>query len=301
MKTSKLFLTLSAIICFILFSSETLDILDSNGKLANAGSPGEFTCSSAGCHGSGSAGGLANNAGPGSVTLTSSPAFVGNTYVPGQVYSITIVVSETGKSLFGFSCECVDNTGSTNTAVNNAVGLITITNSLTTRKGQPFGTGRLCVTHQPNGGAVANTASFSFNWTAPASGTVNVYYDATAVNSNSLADGADNVYAHNFKLTVYVAPPPNSIVENSLISDVKIFPIPAKNNLTISFNSTTDSPITASIVDLSGKNIIKLFSKNVSSGNYKETIDVSELPNGLYFLILKGNDFTKTEKIIIAN
>ncbi len=301
MKTSRLFITITGIACFIVLTSETTGILDSSGKFGNAGGPGEQTCSSTGCHGSGngsgSSGGLANNAGPGSITLTSVPAFVGNTYVPNQVYTITINVAETGKNKFGFSCEFLDNSGNTNPSVNNSVGLVTITNSVTTRKGQPFGTARMYITHQTNGGAIANSANFIFNWTAPASGTINAYYDGTAVNNDALANALDNVYAHNFQL---VPAGPLGIEVISKMQNLKIISNPTKDILKYSFNVSEEIDIESKLVDLSGKKVVESKTQNYK-GNIIESIDISTVQSGLYFLILKGQGFVKTEKIIIIN
>ncbi len=317
MKSSKLLLIFAGLICFFIFTSETFQtsdlkgiegtygILDSSGKLANTGAPGENTCSQLNCHGGGGGslqvGGLAVNAGPGSITLNANPAFVGNTYVPNQVYTITITVAETGKNLYGFGCEFLDNSGSTNTLTNNSVGLITITNSLTTRKGQPFGTGRVCATHQPHGGSALNAANFIFKWTAPASGTVNVYYDGTASNHDNVANGADNVYAHTIQLTVYIPPPPNSIIENLWVNNLKIFPNPVKNDLNVSYSSFQATNVEAKIIDVNGKLILKAFSKNIEPGDHNERIDVSGISAGVYFLVLKGDQFRKTQKILIAD
>ena len=150
MKTKNLLL--SSMIAIPAIAFLTSGTMDSNGKLSNAGAPGESTCSQSGCHGAGNGngttGGLADNAGPGSITLTSSPSITANQYVPNTTYHITIKVSETGKNLFGFSFEALDNSGNTNPAVNNAVGTVTITDATHARVGQPFGTGRLAVTHQ---------------------------------------------------------------------------------------------------------------------------------------------------------
>lgn len=301
MKTSKLRITLIGAICFIILTSETTKILDSNGKLGNAGGPGESTCSSAGCHGSGngssSSGGLVDNAGTGSITLTSIPAISSNVYIPNQVYQITITVAETGKSKFGFSCEFLDNSENINPSVNNSFGLVTIANTLTTRKVQPFGTGRVYATHQTNGGAFANSATFTFNWTAPASGIVNIYYDGTAVNNDVLSNAADNVYAHSIQLNLA----PTSIKENTKINNIKFVQNPAKNNLNFSFNVEDDLNIETKIVDISSKIMIAGFSKNYIAGKQQESIDISNLQNGLYFLIIKGVGFIKTEKIIVAN
>ncbi len=75
MKIKNLFIIISCSLLFILLTSETHD---SSGKLISAGGPGEGTCSTTGCHGAGNgngtSGGLADNAGPGNITLVSVPA-----------------------------------------------------------------------------------------------------------------------------------------------------------------------------------------------------------------------------------
>ncbi len=200
MKKRIIFLATIALAFVIAF---TTAIKDRSGKFHTAGLPipGETTCSAPGCHGAGNGsftnGGLADNAGPGSINITSSnmPGWV---YTPGTVYHMTITIAEPGAPLFGFSAVVADNGG------RNA-GTITITDAAHTRKGTPIGSTLVYITHVggptgPNPGyqtIVSNPAVINFDWTAPASnvGPVTFYFDGIACNNNGGEDAGDNVYA----------------------------------------------------------------------------------------------------------
>jgi Secretion system C-terminal sorting domain/Reeler domain len=195
----------SMIVASLLCSAAIL-MSNAGGTGLSTTAPGEaHTCSQAGCHGSGngngSSGGLVDNAGPGSIVVTTSPTITSNQYVPGQLYHVTVTVAEAGKQIFGFSFEALDNSGNTDVHVDNTIGTLTITNANTTRFSQAYGTGRKNVTHKTNSGLAANTASFTFDWTAPASGIVNFYYSGVAGNNNGTDDSGDNTYTSSKQLT----------------------------------------------------------------------------------------------------
>ncbi len=298
MKTKNLLLSsLFAIPAIALLTSSALD---SSGKLGNSGAPGESTCSQSGCHGAGNgnstAGGLADNAGPGSITLTSTPALTGNHYVPNTTYHMTITVSETGKSLFGFDFEALDNSGSTNTSVNNSVGTVTITDATHTRKGQPFGTGRLTVTHQLHGGAFANTASFNFDWTAPSTGTVNVYYDGNASNGDGFSDAGDNVYAHNMQLTPVLA---TGITKINNDFSVETFPNPASDVFTVRFNLDRTQNVDIQLFSIDGKLIKNLLNKKVAAGTFAETFNTEGMSHGLYLVRINFEGQNQTQRLLV--
>jgi hypothetical protein len=305
MKTKTLFLSsLIAIVIIVFLTSTTVD---SNGKIGNAGAPGEFTCSQSGCHGAGNGpnasgktttGGLPDNGGPGSITITSVPAFVGgNQYKPNTTYSITITVSQTGIDLFGFSFEALDNSGSTNLSVNNAVGVLTITDPTHTRENQPFGTGRNCVTHQLNGGAFPNSANFNFNWTAPASGIVNLYYDGNATNDDGYADAADNVYAHTLQLSPASALGIASV--NKQISSVEVFPNPTSDMFTVRFNMNVSNYVDMQLHSADGKTLKTLISKKVVSGMFTQSFSTEGLTKGIYFISINVGGQTETNQIFV--
>lgn len=202
MKRRTLLLATVALAFVIAF---TTAIKDHSGKFHTAGLPipGETTCSAPACHGAGNgsftSGGLADNAGPGSITLTSSN-MTSWVYTPGATYHMTITITEAGAPLFGFSASVLDNGG------HNA-GAITVTDAAHTRTGTQPGTTNNIVYITHVGGPTVPSPSYQtittdpaliiFDWTAPATnvGPVTFYYDGVASNNNSWEDAGDNVYA----------------------------------------------------------------------------------------------------------
>jgi len=272
-------------------------IQDSNGKLGNTGSPGEATCSQSGCHGAGN-GGLADNAGPGSIAITTVPAMTNNKYIASQTYAVSVTVSETGKGLFGLDFEALDNSGSTTTSVNNSVGTIAITNSASTRKSQPFGTGRVNVTHQTNGGLTTNSHVFTFNWTAPVSGVVNFYAAGIAANHNGSSDSGDNVYKTSMQLSLSTT---TGVEQNNVsIKDLNVFPNPIANQVTINLSFDNASDLQIKLFDVEGRLKTILANENNIIGNYNHTFELTgNYSPGIYFLEFKTENEDSFRKVII--
>ncbi|HKC66909.1 MAG TPA: T9SS type A sorting domain-containing protein [Bacteroidia bacterium] len=74
-------------------------------------------------------------------------------------------------------------------------------------------------------------------------------------------------------------------------SKIKLYPNPVQNNLTIEVNDKERQQL--QIVDISGKVIL---TKNLQGSN---TLDVTNLENGVYFVQLKNNMSISTHKIIV--
>jgi hypothetical protein len=144
-----------------------------NGKTGSSGAPGEGTCTS--CHGGGAGG---------SVSLTSNIPASG--FVPGATYNMSVTVSQTGQPLFGIGLESL-------TAANLQAGTLSAGSGTQVQ----VKTGRQNLIHTLGGGASANSKTFSFNWTAPATaaGNVTFYYAGLAANGNGVEDAGDNTYA----------------------------------------------------------------------------------------------------------
>lgn len=274
----------------------TQNTMDANGKLGSTGAPGEPTCSQPGCHGagngSGSKNGLADNAGPGSITITANPSLAGGSYVPNQLYHMTVTVSESGKNLFGFDFVAIDNSGSTSPTTNNSVGTITITDASHTRKGQPFNLGRVNVTHTQNGGASANSKSFNFDWKAPASGIVNFYATGNAANGDGNENAADNIYKIHTQLVASVTDINNLSNSTAFV----LYPNPANELTTVSLNSL-NGQVNIRIYDLNGK----LVSESSSIGQEKVSINTTELNSGVYWINLSDNEKSITQKLVVSH
>jgi hypothetical protein len=230
MKKKIIFISSIVLALFIAFTSAVKDF---SGKFHTAGVPipGETTCSAPGCHGAGNgsftSGGLADNAGPGNIVLSSSnmPGWV---YTPGATYHMTITLTDPNALIFGFSASAIDNGG------RNA-GTIIVTDANHTRSGTPVGSPIVYITHvgsatgpNPNYQTItANPAVINFDWTSPASnvGPVTFYFDGTGCNNNDLEDAGDNVYSGSQVMT------PNSVSSLLLVSPTTVPVFYSVNNV----------------------------------------------------------------------
>jgi hypothetical protein len=219
-----------------------------------------------------------------------------NNYVPSQVYHMTVTVAEAGKAHFGFGCEILDNSGNTDGHINNTAGTVTVTDAVNTRIWQAYGSGRLSVTHSSNGGLNANTCSFIFDWTAPASGIVNVYLAANATNNNGQSDAPDNVYTIKRQLTPMVT---GIAGKSDQALHLSAFPVPAREKITLSMLVPAANDMTASLVSLDGRETRMLEHSIVPAGNFVQSYSVSDLSKGVYFLRVSCGNENQSKLVVI--
>lgn len=139
-----------------------------------AGAPGDITstgCADAGqgCHDVAVAGS--------SITLTGAPT----SYVPGQVYTLTLTVSDPTKVVTGFQIVATNGTTGTQVGTFTAVAGTKIATGTGT-----VGAGRLI--HSVITPMVSGTKSWTFNWAAPTTGApsnIVFYYSGVAGDGNS--------------------------------------------------------------------------------------------------------------------
>ena len=115
-------------------------------------------------------------------------------FVPGGTYNISVTVSEAGQPVFGLGVEAL-------TTANANAGTLAISDAASTKllAKTISGVSRQNVVHQFNGGATANSKTFTFKWTAPAvaAGNVTFYYAGLSANGDGTDNAADHTYAGN--------------------------------------------------------------------------------------------------------
>lgn len=275
----------SASIMLLFFMS--FDIMDNNGRAGATGSPSEGACNQSGCHT-----GNPLNDPAGSITL-SAPTLTGFQYNLGQTYTISITVARTGVNLFGFAFEALTSAGANagNIVITDAV--TTTTKSLTIA-----GNSRKSATHKLNGGATANTHTFTFNWTAPTTnvGNVTFYYAGNAANGNNLTSG-DFIY----KASQVVTPFPLGINENvSPTYSLSVFPNPAKDEATISYVLPENAKVTAKLISITGQEVAEFYSEEQFAGKQEQKLDISQsIATGIYVVSLEVNGNRTYKKLII--
>lgn len=280
-----LFTFLFAAAAIVIFTNA---VQDPGGKFGYSGSPNENTCNQSGCHSS-----YALNSGSGSVDISSDiPNWE---YTPGQVYTITVTPSYTGRNLFGFNAECLD-------GANNNLGTISLGGATDSRLGSITvgGTTRSCISHKLGGGATADAHSFVFKWTAPAAGSGDgtFYYVGLCANNNNNKTG-DYVYSGTQVVTEKLSP--SSINETAnFIRKLSVYPNPASTTLNIDFVSNNNLDATATIYDIKGDVVWSSQNFQFNGSNEKLTADVSTLKNGNYIVEVKQGGAVKTTRLLVS-
>lgn len=278
-------ITISIIGLSIIAITSGFDILDNDGKAGRTGSPGEGTCT--GCH----TGSLLND-GTGSVTIT-SPDLVGWEYNCGQTYTINVTVSRTGNNLFGFDCEALttaNQNGGTLVVTNSQTHILNATVSSVVRKN---------MVHSLNGGASADSHTFTFNWTAPMTnvGDIKFYVTGNAANGNNLNSG-DHIYSTNQNVTPAAGTGISSNDNENI--DFSIFPNPVAEQMTISFTGNRDEAVLLQLFSMEGKQIAEMYRGETDGSTQTISFDTpADLPAGIYFVRFVNGATIASRKVVV--
>lgn len=266
------------IVTGIVFTATSAFILNSGGVANRTGSPGETTC--AGCHGGGSGATL--------VSISATPSFTANQYVPGQTYTVTCTVSNNAFTKFGFGAEILD--ASNNNAGNISVGLTGVQLINTTRKNAVHTT--------PKTGT--GSAIFEFVWVAPLLGNATIYVAGNAI------DGTGGTGSDTPGNTALTLSPDLSLGINeataSGISGLNVFPNPVKSEFKIKYNLIETAVVKAALYDLQGKEIAEIANENQNAGAYTlNAILPADLTKGVYFVKLSIEGKQQVQRLIITH
>lgn len=259
-----------------IFTGTTAFVIFSSGVSDQTGSPGEGTCSS--CHGGGGGTTL--------VSITASPVFVSNQYVPGQTYTITISVINNVFTNFGFDAEILNSSNVTTGTVTSVLAGVKIINST-----------RQNLTHTtPKSGT--GSADFQFVWVAPSGGTATMYAAGNAVDGTG-GTGGDS--PANSLLILTPAGIGINEMQKSGVSGLNIYPNPVKSEFKISYNLLENAKLKAAIFNLQGKEIAEIANENQSAGTHLLEAQLpADLAKGVYFVRLSAEGKPQVQRLIIT-
>lgn len=241
------------------------------------GSPGDGGANCTGCH--------SGNAQQASGWITSNIPSAG--YMPGQTYTITATGTHTGVAKFGFEITAENASGVKK-------GTIVVTDASQTKKVNSNSS----ITHTANGITPSgDSKSWSFDWTAPATGTGTVtFYGAfNAANGNGSSSG-DVIYITS---RPYLEFSTGIGDDNDKLADINIFPNPFTDRLNIASGNPEEPVKSIRISGLDGKS---LWSADVKNGNQdKHHIDASGFSKGIYFVSVIFSDNRQVAYKIVKN
>jgi PKD repeat protein len=87
-------------------------------------------------------------------------------------------------------------------------------------------------------------------------------------------------------------------IENINQFDFNLSPNPASGNIEISFALNSNSITNIYLTDISGKNILNIFSGELTAGNHLLKKNISALPAGIYFIYISSENGSAVQKLI---
>lgn len=270
-------------IVILVISTSAFIIKNSTGKAGFAGNPGSPNCSF--CHFGGT--------GITTVSISGTPSFTNNQYIPGQTYTINITVSSTTLSHFGF--DCVALTGTT-TAEINAGTMTPISGSSQILVSNSKSNAVQIATESGIGSPSSKT--FLFEWTAPQIGTAAFYASGLAVNNNGTYGNGDLGDTTSLILNSNIDAGIKSIQETA--TTFSVYPNPSSDMISFQYNLITSGKVKASLYNLYGGEVSVLFNAYQSPGHQiKKVLYPNDIPVGVYLVKLSVNGKYIAEKIII--
>ncbi|MGV3597413.1 MAG: choice-of-anchor V domain-containing protein [Bacteroidota bacterium] len=240
------------------------------------GSPGDSLKNCTACHG-----GIAT---PVEGWITSNIPASG--YVPGQQYTITATNTEFGGTRFGFEVSPQDIKG-------NLLGTIVLTDTNRTK----LVGDKKYITYTSNGVDGQDSNSWTFDWIAPQAGTGDVVFYG-AFNSNFDGHKGDD---HTYLSTLRVKEVGTASLPTlpAIVTNVSVYPNPARDYIDVSFTPTISSAITVDITDLNGKQVA-LVNPDKQTGSTIKRINIASLSAGNYLVRFRADGQSQTRKITVV-
>lgn len=99
-----------------------------------------------------------------------------------------------------------------------------------------------------------------------------------------------------------IAPVGIQVLEN--IPAFKLFqnsPNPARDLTHINFQLNSSGEVSLRLYDMLGNPIASLINQNLKAGTYSIPVETDDIPNGIYFYVLKKEGFSRSMKMIVSN
>lgn len=113
------------------------------------------------------------------------------------------------------------------------------------------------------------------------------------------ADGSGFNLSTPNAVMVRVSDQPLSVEENTADFSVNVFPNPAVNEATVSFELTNTSDVTVTVTDLAGKTVYTNNLGNTIAGKHNVEINTAALAGGIYTVNFSANNSVVTKKLVV--
>ena len=80
-----------------------------------------------------------------------------------------------------------------------------------------------------------------------------------------------------------------------------VYPNPATNLLMVRVESSHDATVSMELMDATGRTVMPMLVRDVAAGMMEQQMDVSAMPEGMYFLRTSADDRTSIQRVIIVH
>jgi hypothetical protein len=151
----------------------------------------------------------------------------------------------------------------------------------------------------PSSPTAAIPYSLNTNYTVPVNFNINRLKVVAVVANNGTNKFAKKVL--NANDIAVGALSTTSLTETQTLTNVHLYPNPAREACTLQFEKTTAGEISIELFDLTGK-LVKTFDKGtvLPTGFYSVALNTSDCTKGVYQLMIKSGDSFSAQKLVIA-
>ncbi|HEX8516253.1 MAG TPA: T9SS type A sorting domain-containing protein [Bacteroidia bacterium] len=142
--------------------------------------------------------------------------------------------------------------------------------------------------------------SFNFSQITPGGTIAPTGIDKIVILFNPNTNTADEFYFDNLTGPAIA---PVSVMALESMPPFKLYqntPNPAKDLTHINFQLNTPGMVSLRLFDMLGNPIASLMEQNMKAGTYSVPVETGEIPNGIYFYVLKKEGTTRSMKMIVS-
>lgn len=128
-------------------------------------------------------------------------------------------------------------------------------------------------------------------------GSVNTSVIGSYIVTYHVSDFCGN--ADSTTVNIFVKDTPNTGLERNDIvaANISVYPNPAKDVITISATDVKTLPLNVAVYDMIGR---EMLTRTYNDKNVNETININNLNNGVYFLVMKNAQGTHSVKFVVT-
>ena len=127
--------------------------------------------------------------------------------------------------------------------------------------------------------------------------------DGTGCTSSQCDSMRSSRYAATVKhTTIKVIMGTAGIAESHMLSNINLYPNPSSGLTTLSYSLNKSGPVTITLIDAFGRQVIEPISaSNIGAGRHETTFDAASIPAGIYLLRIQTAEAAQVRRIIITH